>query len=65
MDSNVTACADTSDKATCLSLKSAKEQGCSIYDTAQLKVMCAATMDLCGKVASDDGTCKDRFPKSQ
>nr|O16977.3 RecName: Full=Zinc metalloproteinase nas-32; AltName: Full=Nematode astacin 32; Flags: Precursor [Caenorhabditis elegans] len=65
VDSNVTACADTSDKATCLSLKSAKEQGCSIYDTAQLKVMCAATMDLCGKVASDDGTCKDRFPKSQ
>ncbi|CAI2354282.1 unnamed protein product [Caenorhabditis sp. 36 PRJEB53466] len=56
-------CADTADKDTCTALKSAIDQGCSVYDQAQLKVMCAASMDLCGKTADTD--CADRFSTSQ
>ncbi|KAF1752573.1 hypothetical protein GCK72_019128 [Caenorhabditis remanei] len=65
VNSTVSACVDLSDKDTCLALKTAYEQGCSVYDTAQLKVMCAVTMDLCGKVVSGSGTCQDRFEQSQ
>ncbi|UMM33531.1 hypothetical protein L5515_006972 [Caenorhabditis briggsae] len=65
VDAIPTSCVDLSDAVTCLALKSSYDQGCSLYDTAQLKVMCAVTMDLCGKAVSGSGTCQDRFPKSQ
>ncbi|CAL2044185.1 unnamed protein product [Caenorhabditis brenneri] len=64
IDSAVSPCIDLTDTATCLALKTAKEQGCSNYDDAQLKVMCALTLDLCGKTVSGDGTCVDRFSSS-
>ncbi|PIC25020.1 hypothetical protein B9Z55_018113 [Caenorhabditis nigoni] len=65
VDATPTSCVDLSDAVTCLALKASYDQGCSPYDTAQLKVMCAVTMDLCGKTVSGSGTCEDRFPKSQ
>uniref|UniRef100_A0A8R1DQI6 Zinc metalloproteinase n=1 Tax=Caenorhabditis japonica TaxID=281687 RepID=A0A8R1DQI6_CAEJA len=64
VDVNTTVtCNDMSDKETCVALKKANDQGCSLYDTAQLKVMCAASMDLCGKPASSN--CADRFASDE
>uniref|UniRef100_A0A1I7U1M1 Zinc metalloproteinase n=1 Tax=Caenorhabditis tropicalis TaxID=1561998 RepID=A0A1I7U1M1_9PELO len=56
-------CVDIADITTCLALKTAKEEGCNLYDDAQLKVMCAVTFDLCGKTVG--ASCADRFPASQ
>lgn len=63
VDAAAPTCVDVADKDTCTALKAASDQGCGVYDTAQLKVMCAATMDLCGKATSTD--CADRFSASE
>ncbi|CAB3396521.1 unnamed protein product [Caenorhabditis bovis] len=56
VDMEKPSCKDLSDKETCLKLNN---EQCSLYNQSQLKVMCAETLGLCGKMVMD--VCEDRF----